>query len=247
MRVNLQRVVLLGLISIVKTNFQRRIGTFASTSPRSLRENSGPRHLANQWLESMWALLILALGCVLCTSALAGPLDDAEAAYNRKDYAKAVELWRPLAEQRNPIAQFKLGEMYLDGIGVAKDCDSAFLWLRLSAVQENAHAQHLLAMTYMLGSCALVNLAKATYWQTKSANHGLPDAQLSLGAQYSAGIGVPRDLIKAYMWFGLAIKGSSQNDYIGTLAKAQSGYAAKEMTPEDIAAAQRLMADWHPQ
>jgi TPR repeat protein len=43
--------------------------------------------------------------------AAAGTLDDGVAAYQRGDYAKAMRLLRPLADQGNPDAQFNLGMM----------------------------------------------------------------------------------------------------------------------------------------
>jgi len=38
--------------------------------------------------------------------------DDGLAAYNRGDYAAALQEWRPLAEQGDAKAQYNLGVMY---------------------------------------------------------------------------------------------------------------------------------------
>ncbi len=54
------------------------------------------------------ALAIMALA----VPANAGPLEDGLAAYESKDYATALKLWRPLAEQGNADAQNNLGFMY---------------------------------------------------------------------------------------------------------------------------------------
>jgi uncharacterized protein len=51
----------------------------------------------------------------------AGQLDDAFAAYQRGDYATAMSLRRPLADQGNAAAQYNLGWMYYDGRGVPQD------------------------------------------------------------------------------------------------------------------------------
>jgi hypothetical protein len=46
---------------------------------------------------------------------VAGPLEDAEAAYDRGDYATALPLFRSLADQSNATAQAILGRMYAHG------------------------------------------------------------------------------------------------------------------------------------
>jgi hypothetical protein len=44
--------------------------------------------------------------------ATAGPIEDGYAAYQRGDYATAMRLWRPLADQGNVFAQDFLGAMF---------------------------------------------------------------------------------------------------------------------------------------
>jgi TPR repeat protein len=65
----------------------------------------------------------------------AGPLEDADAAIKRRDYATAVRLIRPLAEQGDANAQYKLGVFYDNGLGVPQDKIRAYMWLNLSAAQ----------------------------------------------------------------------------------------------------------------
>ena len=62
------------------------------------------------------AALLLAVG--IAGSAVAGPFEDRRAAFQRCDYATAVELWRPLAEQGDAVVQALLGLMYANGAGV---------------------------------------------------------------------------------------------------------------------------------
>jgi hypothetical protein len=64
------------------------------------------------------------------SSAFAGVLEDANAAYDRRDYATAQRLFRPLAEQGDAKAQFRLGGMYLNGQGVPQDAAEAVKWWR---------------------------------------------------------------------------------------------------------------------
>jgi uncharacterized protein len=60
----------------------------------------------------------------------AGPLEDAVAAYRRSDFATALQLLRPLADQGDAGAQAGLGLMYELGKGVPKDNAEAVRWYR---------------------------------------------------------------------------------------------------------------------
>jgi uncharacterized protein len=66
---------------------------------------------------------------------VAGPLEDASAAYDRGDYTTAVRLFRPLADQRNAAAQINLGKMYHYGLGVTGDRAAAVSWYQKAADQ----------------------------------------------------------------------------------------------------------------
>jgi hypothetical protein len=48
-----------------------------------------------------------------------------DAAYKRQDYATALHEWQFLARHGNPLAQYKLGGMYAQGLGVAQDLAEA--------------------------------------------------------------------------------------------------------------------------
>jgi TPR repeat protein len=72
-----------------------------------------------QRIKAFLAAGVLALA--LFGSAMAGPLEDGEAAYHRGDYAEAMRLLRPLAEQGDANAQSQLGAMYTFGDGVPHD------------------------------------------------------------------------------------------------------------------------------
>jgi uncharacterized protein len=84
-------------------------------------------------LKHAIAAIILVLR--FATPAGAGPLEDADAAIKRRDYMTAVRLIRPLAEQGDANAQYKLGVFYDNGLGVPQDKIRAYMWLNLSAAQ----------------------------------------------------------------------------------------------------------------
>jgi len=65
-------------------------------------------------------------------------------AYEVKDYARAHDLWRPLAEAGQPMAQFHLGALYFEGRGVTRDLDEAQIWLARALGQGVTRARFLL-------------------------------------------------------------------------------------------------------
>ena len=64
------------------------------------------------------ALAAIILGLSFAAPMAAGPLEDADAALKRRDYTTAVRLNRFLAEQGDANAQYNLGVVYDNGLGV---------------------------------------------------------------------------------------------------------------------------------
>jgi len=73
------------------------------------------------------------LSVMLTGAAAAGPFEEGVAAYRRGDYATALRLMRPLAEQGFAAAQSNLGNMYENGRGVPQDNVQAHMWFNLAA------------------------------------------------------------------------------------------------------------------
>lgn len=107
--------------------------------------------------------------------------DDAKAAYDRGDYATAMRLWRPLAEQGRARAQFDLSVMYFKGLGVPQDYAAAVSWLRKAAEQGNAHAQHGLGAMYIRGYGVPQNYVQAHMWFNLAASQGNANAVKNRG------------------------------------------------------------------
>ena len=120
-------------------------------------------------------VLLLALG--LSEPVLAGPLEDARAAYGKEDYTTALRLFRPLADQGDADAQSMLGLMYDNGQGVPKDYAQAVKWYRLAANQGYASAQANLGNMYYLGQGVPKDYVLAYMWRNLAAG-GASDADI---------------------------------------------------------------------
>src|SRR5262245_14411179 len=110
----------------------------------------------------------------------AGPLEEASSAYERGDYAAALRLYKPLAEQGDARAQFRLGTMYADNRGVARDYATAATWYRKAAEQGHLQAQYNLGVFYDRGQGVQPNRAEAATWYRKAADQGYGPAQTAL-------------------------------------------------------------------
>ena len=82
-----------------------------------------------------WPLYAFILFFLHFVPAAAGPLEDGDAALKRRDYATAALIIRPLAERGDANAQYNLGILYDNGLGVPQDKVNAYMWLSLAAAQ----------------------------------------------------------------------------------------------------------------
>ncbi len=126
----------------------------------------------------------------LVAAASAGPLEDGMEAYQEKDYLKAIQVWRPLAQAGDREAQYRLGVMYAEGRGIPPNDAEAALWFERAAEQGEPMAQYNLAASYVEGTGVRKDMAAAAKWFRRAADQGVPLAQLNLGLLYASGAGV---------------------------------------------------------
>jgi len=177
---------------------------------------------------------------VVVGTTVAGPVDDAAAAYKRGDYATAMGLFRPLAEEGDASAQVVVGFMYKRGQGVPQDYAAAVRWYRLAADQGDASAQADLGFMYELGQGVKQDYAEAVRWYRLAADQGVATAQAALGFMYEGGRGVAQNYVLAHMWFNLSAARGFQR------AAGLRDLLVDRMTPAQIAEAEKLARDWKP-
>jgi TPR repeat protein len=116
-------------------------------------------------------MLAVAILIAMAAGVVAGPLEDARAAYQRGEYTTTLGLLRPLADQGIAMAQFNLGLMYNLGQGVQQNYAEALKWFRKAADQGNANAQYGLATMYGLGQGTPQNYMQALMWYNLAASN----------------------------------------------------------------------------
>ncbi len=83
-------------------------------------------------------------------------------------------------------------------------------------------------------------MAEGKKWTLKAAEQGLADAQHSIGVSYMLGESIRQDYVLAHMWMNLA---AAQGH---PAAVSDRNALARNMTPAQIAEAQRLAREWKP-
>jgi TPR repeat protein len=157
-----------------------------------------------------------------------------------QDYREAIKWYTKAAEQGHALSQLNLGMMYDEGKGVPQDYKEAAKWYTKAAEQGLAPAQSNLGLMYAEGQGVPQDYIKAVQWYTKAAKQGYAKAQYNLGAMYANGYGVPEDYIEAYKWINLSAAQGEE------LAVKIRDILRKQMSPSQIAEAQRLSREFKP-
>ncbi len=117
-------------------------------------------------------LVLFALFIMFAASAVGADFQKGFDAAQRGDFAAALREWRPLAEQEHAPAQYNLGLMYANGLGVVQDYKKAVKWYRTAAEQGNAPAQSNLGIMYSKGQGVLKDYVLGYMWFDIAASKG---------------------------------------------------------------------------
>jgi len=145
---------------------------------------------------------------------------------------------RKLAEAGNIDAQNQLGLLYYEGKGVPQSYGQAKEWFEKAAEQGHAGAQVNLGTLYFLGHGVSESDQEALFWFRNAAARRDALAFAKLGRMYERGQGVSQDFIQAHMWYNLSAAHGEKR------AAEIRDALAKQMTPGQIAEAQRLAVEW---
>ena len=108
------------------------------------------------------------------------------AAFDHKDYAQALQLFRKAAAQGNSGGMYNLGWMYENGFGVARDYTQAIGWYQKAADLSNPPAIYSMGVLYADGLGVPRDKTKAQVWLQRAADLGYTDANAAI-AKLNAG------------------------------------------------------------
>jgi len=181
---------------------------------------------------------LLAWVVMICTASqvMGADLQKGIDAYEKGDYATALEEFKPLAEQGYADAQFGLALMYYEGTGVPQDHKEAIKWYTKAAEQGDADAQYSLAWVFDRGIEVPQDYKEAVKWYTKAAEQGHASAQYNLAWMYYDGEGVSQNFVHCYVWNSLAAASGDKTAIIN------QEIVAKRLSSQQLAEAQQLAA-----
>ena len=97
---------------------------------------------------------------------------DGLVALQQGNQARAIQIWKTLAEQGDAESQVTLGFLYDTAQGVPEDLERAHHWYQRAAAQGNVIAEVNLAMMYELGDGVKQDLAEARRFYRLAASRG---------------------------------------------------------------------------
>lgn len=115
-------------------------------------------------------------------------------AYDRANYASALKIWLPKAQEGDAAAQLYVGEIFEKGLGAQADYQAARQWYEKAAAQGNFQAQLNLGHLYEKGLGVPEDKEAAMRWYRKSA--GLDDAGLQFTPAVDAQKLVNQELVE---------------------------------------------------
>jgi len=88
-----------------------------------------------RWAAALVTCLSVSMGsCVTGTASSRGdPLWEAREALSGRDYDAAFGLFRDLADQGHPEAEYRIGWMHFNGLCVSRDLEAGAWWFLLAA------------------------------------------------------------------------------------------------------------------
>ncbi len=152
---------------------------------------------------------------------------------------EAARRWsQAAAAQGQPVAEYVLGTLYLEG---NRNESEAARWFLAAAAQGNIKAMHNLAIAYAEGQGVEKDPAEAVKWFLRAAEAGYRDSQFDLGVVYERGLGVPQSARAALKWYLIAAAH-------GDMPSASRAQTLKEqMDPSEVKQASVDAASFAPQ
>ena len=194
----------------------------------------------------MTILRALLVALCLAAPAMADPADepaieaggagDAYEAFLNGRYEDAIAIWLPLANGGDPSAQFNIGVMYANGLGVDRDMGRAMEWWSRAAKQLHVRAAHNLALAMLSGEPRVNGeLAEPDYpgvlrYLKIGSDAGYPNSEYTLAKLYEEGVGVEKDPRRAAeLFLSASIKGFAKAQYnLGKVYRDGAGMPKSE-------------------
>lgn len=127
-----------------------------------------------------------------------------------QNFEKAALWFREAADNKIANADYNLGVLYHQGLGVERDLDRALYWYREAAKLGHPEAQYNLGIAHIEGIGTQYDAPLAAAFFESAANQGITEAAYNLGLIYENGlIGGAAKTEDALLWYKIAADGGS--------------------------------------
>ena len=164
--------------------------------------------------------------------------NEAQSAYESKDYKTALEKYRKSADLGYAKAMCKVALMYRKGKGTSKDSNEAINWYIKAVELGDTTAMVELGHIYRNGSKTIQqDFYKAAKYFKQAAEAGDGNGMNGLGMLYDLGQGVAEDKELAFKWY---LKAAEAGSDLG-MANAGNCYMLGRGTSKDSSKAENLL------
>ena len=99
-------------------------------------------------------------------------LESGIAAFETKNFAHAIKLLSPIADEGNVEAMYRMAIMLQNGLGCVASTEKAFQFMGDAAEKGYPLAQHAYGFMFFEGECTNKDIKKSIEWFTKAAEQG---------------------------------------------------------------------------
>lgn len=149
--------------------------------------------------------------------------------------ALALPWFLDAAQKGDAEAQFRLGELYAEGLGVEQDEEQALVWYEKAARQDDNEAQLVMGIHEQE---VLGDNPAARDWYEKSAGQGNAEAQYRLGLLLLGEPGISRQPARAWMFLSLAAEEEVED------AASDRDVLELGMKAPELAQGRQMLQEW---
>jgi len=121
-----------------------------------------------------------------------------------QNFDKASFWFREASDSGIANAQYNLGVLYHQGLGVEQNLDLAMYWYREAAKNNHPEAEYNLGIAYIEGIGTDYNPQLAAAFFERAANNGIVEAAYNLGLIYENGLLGNVKLEEAMLWYNIS-------------------------------------------
>lgn len=170
-------------------------------------------------------LCLLGLSIVGCSE---DNMVEAQQAYDKKDYAVAIDLYTKACDAKDAEACAIVGDMYDEGKGVKWDESKSIQFYVKACDGKNPHGFNKLGLMYKDGRQVKISNSKASDLFVEACEGNNAEGCRNLGRMYDLGLGIERDRSKVIDFYSKACELNDSKGCSNLVEIYDNGYGVKK-------------------